>query len=81
MINRANVDRCNKEGNKQVSFIACEDIKQGEQLFVEYIDTRLDVEERRTQLAHRYGFLCVCPRCSAESGELEPGSDKNNENK
>ncbi|ELR14357.1 MYND finger domain containing protein [Acanthamoeba castellanii str. Neff] len=62
-----NVDRCNRHGDKRVAFIACADIKKGEQLFIEYVDTRAPVDERRQELAQRYGFLCSCPKCSVEA--------------
>jgi SET and MYND domain-containing protein len=45
----------------------------GEQLFIEYVDTRAPVDERRQELAQRYGFLCACPKCTAEArAETEP---------
>jgi hypothetical protein len=39
----------------------------GEQLFIEYVDTRAPVDERRQELAQRYGFLCSCPKCAGEA--------------
>lgn len=84
---RPNVDRCNRNGDKRVTFVACADIKKGrdfmstrqagawfsprrsagDQLFIEYVDTREPVEERRQELQQRYGFLCTCPKCETEA--------------
>lgn len=70
---RPNVDRAHFAGNKQLGFVACEDVAAGEQLFIEYIDTRLPIHERRQMLALRYGFLCSCPRCLEEEHKENHG--------
>lgn len=46
-------------------FVAKRDIKEGEQLFVTYIDTGLDVAQRNMGLV-QYGFKCECERCVKE---------------
>ena len=59
------------ERNHLVDFVANENIKQGEQLTIAYIDLNedwsLDVAKRRAQLEEAYGFVCECPRCVSET--------------
>ena len=59
------------ERNHLVEFVANENIKQGEQLTIAYIDLNedwsLNVAKRRAQLEEAYGFLCECPRCVSET--------------
>jgi len=59
------------ERNHLVEFIANENVKQGEQLTIAYIDLNedrsLDVAKRRAQLEEAYGFVCECPRCASET--------------
>jgi SET domain-containing protein len=44
-------------------FQALQDIEDGQQLFIPYIDTSLSSKERKAAL-NSYGFVCSCPRCS-----------------
>ena len=59
------------ERNHLVEFVANENIKQGEQLTIAYIDLNedwsLNVAKRRAQLEEAYGFVCECPRCVSET--------------
>jgi hypothetical protein len=59
------------ERNHLVEFVANENIKQGEQLTIAYIDLyedwSLNVAKRRAQLEEAYGFVCECPRCVSET--------------
>lgn len=59
------------ERNHLVEFVASENIKQGEQLTIAYIDLNedwsLNVAKRRAQLEEAYGFVCECPRCVSET--------------
>ena len=66
-----NVNVAWPERNHLVEFVANENIKQGEQLTIAYIDLNedwsLDVAKRRAQLEEAYGFVCECPRCVSET--------------
>ena len=66
-----NVNVAWPERNHLVEFVANENIKQGEQLTIAYIDLNedwsLNVAKRRAQLEEAYGFVCECPRCVSET--------------
>lgn len=56
---------------------ACQNIKEGEEITISYIDgSALTYHGRRDQLHDDYGFFCSCPLC--QSGAVErTQSDKN----
>eukprot|EP01006_Ploeotia_vitrea_P058166 TRINITY_DN68903_c0_g1_i1.p1 TRINITY_DN68903_c0_g1~~TRINITY_DN68903_c0_g1_i1.p1 ORF type:complete len:537 (-),score=25.89 TRINITY_DN68903_c0_g1_i1:24-1634(-) len=60
-----NIDCCYSEADRNITITAVKDIKAGEQLFHTYVDTTLDVLERRARLVN-WGFECCCPKCERE---------------
>lgn len=58
------------EGNV-MCFRALRNISAGEELNISYISTDLCTEIRQLQLKKHYFFDCVCPRCAANSRELD----------
>ena len=57
------IDAKNKFG---LNVYARKDIKQGEQLFLTYVNPLHGVTLRRRELRVNYGFLCHCSRCNRE---------------
>ncbi|ETV94809.1 hypothetical protein, variant [Aphanomyces invadans] len=49
----------------EATVVAIQDIGPGDELCIAYIDTDVDVDERRAQLSE-YHFECACPRCKDE---------------
>ena len=60
-----NVQLCYINGNCTGAFMALENLKAGDELFINYVDIEQEVEDRQDELAH-YGFLCACPKCKDE---------------
>eukprot|EP00325_Prymnesiales_sp_UTEX-LB-985_P001988 CAMPEP_0174699036 /NCGR_PEP_ID=MMETSP1094-20130205/4441_1 /TAXON_ID=156173 /ORGANISM="Chrysochromulina brevifilum, Strain UTEX LB 985" /LENGTH=446 /DNA_ID=CAMNT_0015896297 /DNA_START=29 /DNA_END=1369 /DNA_ORIENTATION=- len=54
------------DGEGSVTMTALRDITEGEEVTISYIDTNLDIEERRKVLALHYNFECKCSRCMSE---------------
>jgi len=44
-------------------------INKGEELCISYLDTSLDVHERRETLLDEYFFTCLCSRCELEQSQ------------
>eukprot|EP00802_Teleaulax_amphioxeia_P023322 Tamp_23879.p1 GENE.Tamp_23879~~Tamp_23879.p1 ORF type:complete len:290 (-),score=64.04 Tamp_23879:97-966(-) len=60
--------------DNSVQLVAARAIGAGEEIFVSYLDTSdaggsggMTVEERRSILQSKYGFVCECPLCIRES--------------
>jgi len=45
---------------------ATRDIGEGEEVFINYVDTKLERAERQEKLLSQYHFTCTCPRCERE---------------
>ncbi|XP_069107868.1 uncharacterized protein [Argopecten irradians] len=52
--------------NPGVHVIANRPIKQGEEINITYIDTKMSRQNRRAWLIRSYNFWCLCPRCRFE---------------
>lgn len=56
-------------------FRTSRNVPAGEELSLAYFDLAepkyMDVKERRAYLESEFRFICVCPRCIAESGEIK----------
>eukprot|EP00158_Paraphelidium_tribonemae_P004216 Partr_v1_DN26639_c2_g1_i1_m69264 len=48
---------------KTISFLARRDIKKGEEVCINYVDTDAPYEDRRNALLRQYGFECDCAKC------------------
>ena len=53
-------------GKPGVAVRARQPIKPEEEVFINYIDTRMDRRQRRAWLYRAYNFWCRCPRCQFE---------------
>lgn len=51
---------------RRVSLRALNEIKQGEQIFISYVDPTQPREMRRAELQERYFFLCKCEKCNSD---------------
>ncbi|XP_041374011.1 uncharacterized protein LOC121387067 [Gigantopelta aegis] len=54
------------QGKPGVAVRARQAIKPGEEIFINYIDTRMARRQRRAWLYRAYNFWCHCPRCQFE---------------
>jgi len=54
---------------RHIQLRALREIKEGEQIFISYIDESEDLEARRQVLEERYFFKCECERCVEEEGK------------
>ena len=52
--------------SNMVRLLAQREIEAGEELSISYVDVTQPTEVRRRKLQARYGFHCVCPRCTAD---------------
>lgn len=50
-----------------LAFRALRAIQGGEELCHAYVDPDADVEDRQCRLQAGYGFVCTCPKCTAQS--------------
>ena len=60
-----NVQVSYMRGDHSGAVLALRDIKEGEELCINYTDTNQDEELRQQDLRH-YGFLCACGKCARE---------------
>jgi len=51
----------------QLTLTADQNIREGDQLCISYIDTTLPVKQRQQKLFLGYGFKCTCSRCREEA--------------
>jgi hypothetical protein len=51
-----------------ISLRALDEIKEGEQIFISYVDPTQSREERRKELRERYFFECGCGKCEGDEG-------------
>lgn len=58
---------------RHVQLVALREIKEGEEIFISYIDENEPLEVRKEMLEERYFFTCGCQRCMRE--EKERGGD------
>jgi hypothetical protein len=61
------------EGTQQIEFRAIEDIQEGEEIFVCYLNsekTNSTHHVRQETLLQRYGFICQCAACGLDEPEL-----------
>ncbi|KAJ3049199.1 hypothetical protein HK097_009771 [Rhizophlyctis rosea] len=57
-----------KEGKAEVKVVAKKELKEGDEIFVSYVEAgERGVKERRKELKSKYAFHCKCTRCLAES--------------
>jgi hypothetical protein len=61
------------KGPATVRVEAIRDVREGEELFVSYVDETAPYDERRDAL-RAYGFVCACAKCAREGGEVRVGS-------
>ena len=61
------------KGPATVRVEAIRDVREGEELFVSYVDETAPYDERRDAL-RAYGFACACAKCAREGGEMRVGS-------
>ena len=54
-------------GSHVAAAIAKRDIRAGDELCVNYVDTTKGTATRRKELLEGYGFLCECSKCNIES--------------
>ncbi|CAK4699536.1 unnamed protein product [Aphanomyces euteiches] len=59
-----------------ITVFATKPIASGEELTISYIDHNQAVYERQDELKSRYGFTCVCARCSSSQKSKRKRSDK-----
>ena len=50
-----------------VTFTTLAAVKAGEELTIAYQGASAPLEERRTIMQAQYGFICTCPKCTAEA--------------
>lgn len=55
------------DGSHVLQMCALGSIAPGDELFISYADTDMQVEERRAFLSSNYGFECQCARCVREA--------------
>jgi hypothetical protein len=56
-----------KERKKRaMCFYTTRDVNGGEELCINYIDLRDNVEQRQAELLRSWGFECICKRCKEE---------------
>lgn len=51
---------------RHVQLVALREIREGEEIFISYIDENEPLETRREMLEERYFFTCSCERCMEE---------------
>ncbi|QRV99804.1 SET domain protein [Ceratobasidium sp. AG-Ba] len=58
-----------------------EDVANGEEIFISYIDPAAPYSKRRDALAHVYGFSCQCSRCTfdASTASVSPTNQDRDE--
>ena len=59
------------EHNGTVSVVALQNVAEGAEILIAYIDTEWPVVKRQLTLQSRYGFVCSCRRCNSESRRSE----------
>lgn len=59
------VAACGHTDNK-IQFIACRNIKKGDEICRSYIDETLPYAKRAVILKKEYGFDCACSLCKTE---------------
>jgi hypothetical protein len=59
-----------------VQFVATQDIAEGEEVCIRYIDVDKPTTSRRSELQSHYHFTCMCSLCSAASSEASPARTK-----
>jgi hypothetical protein len=56
---------------RHMTLRALNPIKNGEQIFISYIDFTQDRDERRQELMDRYFFMCNCEKCEQDDGPYQ----------
>ncbi|KAF8856774.1 SET domain-containing protein [Acephala macrosclerotiorum] len=56
---------------RTVSFRALNEIKQGEEIFISYLDPTSTRDKRRRELQYRYFFECNCEKCSKDENTYQ----------
>lgn len=75
-------------GTAELSIVAAQDIKAGEEITVSYVDTKKRSKDknladarkhRRLELARGWGFACDCTRCAEEASNMSSDGSENGE--